>query len=168
MRRSENTLGEWIQPDLFGPMLSVADSPVKICLSPENDADLQEAVAVYFGPCGESSRSSSRRGSSSKTSLDCCHQTEDGTWEPSLGRWLTAGMASPTACSTANFSDWPNDASVCSLSDILETCDVPLRYFLTAKACAGILRRADNHGEALPERLKLALMAVAFSEAMAQ
>lgn len=168
MRRSESTQDEWTQPDLFGPTSSVVGSPAKICPSLESDAALQEAVAAYFGQCGESSRSSSRRGSSSKTSLDYCHRTEGGTWEPSSGRWLTAGIASPGGCWTASFSDWPSDASVCSLSDILETCDVPLRYFLTAKACAGILHRAEKRGKALPERLKLALMVEAFPEATAQ
>jgi hypothetical protein len=70
-------------------------------------------------------------------------------------------MGSPTEFSTLSTSDWPNDASVCSLSDILETGDVPQRYFLTAKACAGILRRAEKRGKALPMQLLRALQAVA-------
>ncbi len=53
------------------------------------------------------------------------------------------------------------DDAVCSLSDILETGDVPQRYFLTAKACQGILRRAEKRGKDLPEALSLALKAVA-------
>jgi hypothetical protein len=55
----------------------------------------------------------------------------------------------------------PSDGAVCSLSDILETGDVPRRFFLTAKACAGILRRADKRGKELPEALRLALQSVA-------
>jgi hypothetical protein len=54
-----------------------------------------------------------------------------------------------------------NDDDVCSLSDILETGDVPQRYYLSAKACAGILRRAVKRGKALPQRLAHALQAVA-------
>jgi len=50
---------------------------------------------------------------------------------------------------------------VCSLSDILETGDVPLRFFLTARACQGILRRADKRGKLLPPSLQEALAAVA-------
>ena len=61
----------------------------------------------------------------------------------------------------AQYFGLANDASVCSLSDILETGDVPQRYFLTAKACAGILRRAEKRGKELPEALKSALVAVA-------
>jgi hypothetical protein len=43
----------------------------------------------------------------------------------------------------------------------LETGDVPRRYCLSAKACAGILRRAEKRGKELPDALKAALMAVA-------
>ena len=50
---------------------------------------------------------------------------------------------------------------VCSLSDILETGDVPQRYYLSAKACRGILRRAEKRGKELPEALRRALRAVA-------
>jgi hypothetical protein len=53
-----------------------------------------------------------------------------------------------------------SDGSVCSLSDILETGDVPQRYYLSAKACAGILRRAEKRGKKLPAALEAALIAV--------
>jgi hypothetical protein len=54
-----------------------------------------------------------------------------------------------------------NGDAVCSLSDILETGAVPQRFFLTAKACRGILRRADKRGKDLPPQLLQALQAVA-------
>jgi hypothetical protein len=54
-----------------------------------------------------------------------------------------------------------NDADVCSLSEILETGPVARRYFLTPKACAGILRRAEARGKELPSSLRRALQAVA-------
>jgi hypothetical protein len=57
---------------------------------------------------------------------------------------------------------FPSDGGVCSLSDILETGDVPQRFFLTPKACQGILRRAGKRGKDLPEALQAALQAVAF------
>ena len=53
------------------------------------------------------------------------------------------------------------DDGVCSLSDILETGDVPQRYYLSPRACAGILRRAEKRGKTLPRRLARALQAVA-------
>ncbi|MGL6209128.1 MAG: hypothetical protein ACRC14_04775 [Paracoccaceae bacterium] len=76
-------------------------------------------------------------------------------------------MGSPTAFLTLNTSEHaasptlsPNDDAVCSLSDILDTGGVPQRYFLTAKACQGILRRAEKRGKVLPEVFRLALLAV--------
>ena len=44
-----------------------------------------------------------------------------------------------------------------SLSAILETGDLPQRYFLSRKACAGILRRAERRGKELPTQLRRAL-----------
>jgi site-specific DNA-cytosine methylase len=46
------------------------------------------------------------------------------------------------------------------LSDILETGDVPRRFYLSAKACAGILRRAEKRGKVLPAALEAAITAV--------
>jgi hypothetical protein len=53
------------------------------------------------------------------------------------------------------------DEGVCSLSDILETGAVPQRYYLSPKACSGILRRAAKRGKELPPQLAAALQAVA-------
>ena len=64
---------------------------------------------------------------------------------------------------TRNGSDWRSGAAACSLSSILETGPVAPQYFLSAKACAGILRRAEKRGKTLPELLHRALAAVADS-----
>jgi hypothetical protein len=79
-------------------------------------------------------------------------------------------MGSPTEFWTLSTSEWtpipelfPSDDGVCSLSDILETGILPQRYFLSAKACAGILRRAEKRGKNLPEALERALQAAAGS-----
>ena len=66
-------------------------------------------------------------------------------------------------------SPWRGDASIlntgpaprsgdagCSLSAILQD-DPPSKYYLTRKACLGILRRAAERGKELPEKLKRAL-----------
>lgn len=60
-------------------------------------------------------------------------------------------------CWTLSSSVWPSGASVCSLSSTLETGVVPRRYFLSARACAGIIRRAERRGKALPRELREAL-----------
>ena len=72
-------------------------------------------------------------------------------------------MGGPTACLTLNTSDWPSDAAVCSLSAVLEDGPLLPRYFLSSKACAGILRRAAKRGKDLPPALRRALEAVAAS-----
>jgi hypothetical protein len=54
-----------------------------------------------------------------------------------------------------------SDGGVCSLSDVLEIGVVPRKFFLSPKACAGILRRAANRGKELPPALDAALREVA-------
>jgi hypothetical protein len=45
------------------------------------------------------------------------------------------------------------------LSDVLETQNVQEKYYLSARACEGILRRAEKRGKKLPEALREALEA---------
>lgn len=74
--------------------------------------------------------------------------------------WRNSGMAFAGEFLTLSTSEWPSDADVCFLSDVLETQDVPQRYFLSPTACQGILRRAERRGKSLPPMLKEALEAV--------
>jgi hypothetical protein len=69
-------------------------------------------------------------------------------------------MASSGGCWTLNISEWPSDAAVCSLSDILEESP-DRKYLLSPKAARGILRRAEARGRELPPSLLTALEAVA-------
>jgi hypothetical protein len=69
-------------------------------------------------------------------------------------------MASSGVFWTASGSEWPSDAAVSSLSHILEDDPDP-KYSLSAKACKGILRRAEKRGKTLPEPLAKALHEVA-------
>ena len=101
----------------------------------------------------------------SRTSLAFCQATKDGTWEPYSERWGNSGMGSPTVCLTLSSSEWPNDAAVCSLSDVLETGEVLPKFYLSPKACQGILRRAEKRGRELPHQLRQALQAAAMEEA---
>ena len=96
-----------------------------------------------------------------KMSPVSCQLTEDGRLEPSSEGWQSAGMGSPTGFLTLNISECHTAAAVSSLSDILETGDVPRRFFLSATACRGILRRAEKRGKELPATLRRALEQVA-------
>ena len=55
-----------------------------------------------------------------------------------------------------NTGECPSEENGSFLSQILQA-DVPQRFYLSRKACLGILRRASARGKALPEILKKAL-----------
>ena len=78
------------------------------------------------------------------------------------GRWLTAGWGtagpSPTEYSMHSFGECPSAAVESRLSQILEDTPHP-KYSLSAKACAGILRRAERRGKKLPPELEATLLA---------
>lgn len=57
---------------------------------------------------------------------------------------------------TLNSGECPSVARESTLSQILEV-NAPEKYYLSAKACAGILRRAEKRGKELPPMLKEAL-----------
>ena len=69
-------------------------------------------------------------------------------WETD-GAWLTE-------FSTLNTGVSPSAAQESTLSQIL-LAEVPEKYYLSPKACLGILRRASVRGKELPEVLKKAL-----------
>lgn len=97
-------------------------------------------------------------GSYGKTSPAFCHRMKGEPLAPSSGSWKTAGMLYRGECWTLSSSEYPSDAGVCFLSDIL--CqDAPQEYFLSPTACEGIIRRAERRGRSLPSTLKSALEA---------
>lgn len=61
------------------------------------------------------------------------------------------------ALTTRNTGECPNAAVASRLSQILEETPLP-KYNLTAKACLGILRRAERRGKDLPKLLKAVLL----------
>jgi len=66
-------------------------------------------------------------------------------------------MGGPTGSWTLNTSEFPNAVVASSLSQVLEVGTLPPRFFLSPKACAGILRRAERRGKQLPPMLEQAL-----------
>ena len=148
-------------------IFSSAELPASHSASLDFERDWQTRVATSCLPILPLLAATLPGGWYGKTSPVSCHQTKDGILAPSSAPWQNSGMGSPTAFLTLNTSEWNHtlapslkDEGVCSLSDILETGDVPLRYFLSAKACSGILRRAAKRGKLLHQPLARALMAV--------
>ena len=70
-------------------------------------------------------------------------------WEPGalLGEYMTR-----------SFGESPSEENASRLSQILEDSPLP-KYSLSAKACIGILNRAERRGKELPKELKAALIA---------
>ena len=99
----------------------------------------------------------------SRTSLACYPATEGPTLPPSFQGWRNAGIGGPTGCLTLSTSEFPRDAAVCSLSEVLQE-DVPSKYYLSPRAARGILRRAEKQGKALLGQLQRALIQVASTE----
>jgi len=73
---------------------------------------------------------------------------EESYWEL-LSPWRGDALTLNTGVS-------PREERESSLSQILQD-DPPTKYYLTQKACLGILRRAAERGKELPEKLKRAL-----------
>ena len=70
--------------------------------------------------------------------------------------WQMGGPL-PGEFSMLNFGESPKDVDESLLSQILQD-NVPEKYYLSEKACQGILRRAEKRGKQLPEILRKALM----------
>lgn len=144
-------------------MFSLEDSPARITRLQETARDWLETVARSGGKCIGSLLSAAPPGLLEKMSLGSSLVEAAQTLKQSSGRLPNSGMAWPGQFLTLNTSEWRNGAAVCSLSDILEESPDP-KYSLSAKACMGILRRAEKRGKKLPPPLRRALEAVADSE----
>ena len=70
--------------------------------------------------------------------------------------WSVMDGVLPGGSTTLNTGECPRVARESTLSQILQA-NVPEKYFLSAKACAGILRTAEKSGKELPEMLKEAM-----------
>jgi hypothetical protein len=87
---------------------------------------------------------------------------DDGrTFGAFLGMLVQCGYGIAYRVLDARFFGVPSDAVASSLSDVLETGELPRRFWLSSTACRCILRRAEKRGKELPEALKSALLAVA-------
>jgi len=140
--------------------LFAVDSLVKTYQLPDSARDWLESDLDFGSSSIEFLQSLSRDGLSSRTSPACYPATKDETLPSSFKGWSNSGMACAGGFLTLSTLEYPSDAAVCSLSAVLET-DVPQKYFLSARAARGILRRAARRGKELPPMLQQALENVA-------
>ena len=141
---------------------SMGDSPARTSAWPESGPVLTASVAVsglsstgFCGNCGHDGRLL-------RMSPDFYPATEDATLESFSAGWMNSGSMSHGRYWTRNTSESRNAAGACSLSQVLQG-EVVSKYFLSAKAAAGILRRAERRGKELPTPLRLALISTAAS-----
>lgn len=144
------------QPSMFSP----EDSHARTTQLQEHAADWLATVARSGGSFTASLWSNAPHGLSERMCPGSSLVEAAQTLRRSSGRSPNAGMAWPGRYLTLNTLEWRNAAAVCSLSDILEDNPDP-KYSLSAKACSGILNRAEKRGKELPQPLRLALEAVA-------
>jgi hypothetical protein len=139
----------------------------KTSASPESEPDSPETDPDCSSSLPESLSLFDPAGFSSRTYPVSSLATAVGTSESCLERWPTSGTAWLGGLSTHVSSECRSADGVCSssepsLMEILEPPqNVPARYSLSAKAAAGILRRAEKRGRKLPEHLEAALVNVA-------
>ena len=117
-------------------------------MSPELSAPTKERTL------GQSSRKQSKS-QSRKSPLFLSLRT-DGQQPDASPMWEENG-ALLGAFSMLSFGECPSAENASHLSQILEASPHP-KYSLSAKACLGILNRAEKRGKQLPEILKLALI----------
>lgn len=142
------------------PTSSVEDSHARTSPSQENGLALQvsdqdsslrqhESLTLF---------SEMEDGFSLRMFPDSFPATTDEISESFSRRWPSSGfMTSPGECWTADTSECHSEGGeFSSLPSVLEA-DVQPRFFLSPRAAAGIIRRAEKRGKALPPHLDLAL-----------
>lgn len=102
----------------------------------------------------------SRLGLSLRMSKIYYGQMTEEILQSSSFNWSNAGIASGGGYLMLNISESPNGESACSLSGILET-EAPQKYYLSPKACRGILIRANRRKKPLPPLLEAVIQAQA-------
>lgn len=143
------------------------EPPAKVSALQDSEKGLPTPVETSCLPILQSLTVYGLDGLSGKMCPVSCRVAEGGILEPSSGRWGSWGMGGPTGSWTLNGAEhtgtlepFRSADGVCSLSDVLETAEVPQRFYLSAKACSGILRRAGARGKVLPPLLEVALKLV--------
>ena len=132
-----------------------------------------ERAPLSAGPGSILSAISALGGSYGRTCRDVsvlANPSTEATLPNSRLRLQNSGMIVRGALWTFSTPEWthfrapsPSADAVCGLSDILEPMETEAdlerlrKYFLSERACSGILRRAAARGKELPPELKTAL-----------
>ncbi|CUQ05650.1 Uncharacterised protein [Roseburia hominis] len=96
---------------------------------------------------------SSKRSAKSKMNVCQCLNLQNGRVQEKSWETVTQSHGDSLML---NFGEYPREENVSTLSQILQA-GVPEKYYLSQKACLGILRRASVRGKKLPTVLQRAL-----------
>ena len=121
-------------------------------MSPEHSVPTEEKTSK---PSSKKSAASSAK----KLPLFLFLKT-DGRKADASAEWVTPAAPFPSLgdYTMHSFGESPNEENASRLSQILEDSPHP-KYCLSARACEGILNRAERRGKELPKELKEALIA---------
>jgi hypothetical protein len=137
------------------------DSPAKTSQSLESGKDSpMENDQSLPSPSLTLWNDSALGGSCLKTSLGSSRPITDETSPDFSVKWTNSGMAYRGELWMRATSESPKGAVEYSLSRVLEVT-APQRFYLSAKAAAGILSRAGRRGRILPAPLMSALTSLA-------
>lgn len=141
------------------------EAHAKASVSPDSAKDSMTSDLVLRSRMSELLTKCAQKCGFGKTSQGRSAPTTGRISDPSSPRLMTSGILCLGLFSTRNISEWRKGGAACLLSDCLEpTGSVAPRYYLSPKACAGILRRAEKRGKEIPAPLKAALETVAYRE----
>ena len=110
-------------------------------------------------PKEQTSPPSSKKSSKSQSRMPVClcvYPTEDGQNRGATTLRMVSGQLLGDY-TMHSFGESPSEENASRLSQILEDSP-PQKYSLSARACEGILRRAEKRGKELPKELKEALL----------
>ena len=102
----------------------------------------------------KTSEQSLKRSAKSKIIMCQCLNLQDGREQVKSWEMVTQSHGGSLMLS---FGEFPREENESTLSQILQD-GVPEKYYLSPKACLGILRRALERGKKLPEVLEKALV----------
>jgi len=132
------------------------DSPAKTSVLQVSEPDSLESGASSPSPSLTLWPDISQPGFSWKMYRDSSPPTQVETLGLSSVKWANSGTGGPTGYWMHAISESPNVVVESTLSEVLEPT-APLRFYLTARAAEGILRRANRRGRSLPTALRMVL-----------
>ena len=142
-------------------IFSLEEAPAKPSVSEDTGKDSQTQGAISPSHLSDLLNSLDPGGCYGKMSQESFLPMEEMTSDASSVRWLPLGIGSPGGCLMLKAPEHlglsRKEGAGCILSQVLLDGKQLQKYYLSPKACLGILTRASRKGKQLPPLLKTAL-----------